>query len=99
MEIIRSSDFVIFLVVGVILGALAGQIMKGGNLVQSIVVGIVGSVISGFIFDWLDFMDVGDIADPILAGGFGAVILLAIAWAIRGKEKPSEEKPTEENPQ
>ena len=93
MEIIRSSDLVIFLVVGVILGALAGQIMKGGSLVQSVLIATVGSLISGFIFDWLDFMDVGDIADPILAGGFGAVILLAVAWALRGKEKPPEVNP------
>lgn len=99
VEIIRSSDFVIFLLVGVIMSALAGQIMKGGSLAQSIVVGTLGSVISGFIFDWLDFMDVGDYADPIIAGAFGAVILLAIAWAIQGKKKLPEEKPTEANPQ
>lgn len=104
LEILGSIDFVIFLVVGAILGVLAGQIMKSGNMIQSIIVGIVGSVISGFVFDWLDFMDIGDYADPIIAGVSGAVILLAISWAIRGKEKPlvdkpQEEKPSEENPQ
>ena len=62
-------------------------------------VGIVGSLISGFVFDWLNFMDVGDYADPVIAGAFGAVILLAIAWAIRGKEKPLVDKPPEANPQ
>ena len=97
-EILGSIDFVIFLVVGVILGAIAGQVMKGGSLVQSVIVGTVGSVISGFVFDWLNFMDIGDYADPIIAGTFGAVILLAIAWAIRGKEKPAVDKPQEEKP-
>lgn len=93
MEIITSMDFIIWLIVGTVSGVLAGQVMKGNSLLGTIVIGIVGSVISGFVFDWLDFMDVGDIADPVIAGVFGAVILLAVAWAIRGKEKPPEGKP------
>lgn len=89
-EIIMSVDFVIFLIVGTVSGLLAGLVMKGSGLIQNIAVGVVGSVISGFVFDRLNFMDVGDIADPVIAGVFGAVILIAIVWAIRGKEKPSE---------
>lgn len=85
METLTSVDFVIFLLVGVIAGFVASQVMKGSRLTGNILMGVVGSVISGFIFDWLDFMDVGDIADPAIAGVFGAVIFLAIAWAIRGQ--------------
>lgn len=88
MEIIMSMDFVIFLIVGTVSGWLVGLVMKGSGLIQNIAVGIVGSVISGFVFDRLDFMDLGDIADPVIAGVFGAVILLSIAWAIRGNAKP-----------
>lgn len=93
MEIIKSIDFVIFLIVGVVIGLLAGQIIKERNLIKYVLIGMVGSVISGFVFDWLNFMDVGDIADPVIAGVFGAVILLAIAWAIGGKAKLPVEKP------
>lgn len=85
MEIITSIDFVIFLIVGAVAGLLYGQFMKskGFGLIGNISIGIVGSVISGFIFDWLNFMNVGDIADPIIAGAVGAAILLTIALLFR----------------
>lgn len=92
-EIIGSLDFALFLIVGIVVGGLYGQFIKGANFIQSIVIGVIGSVISGFVFDWLNFMDIGDYADPIIAGSFGAVILLAIAWVLRGKEKPPKVNP------
>lgn len=93
VEIIKSLDIIILLIVGSIVGFFVGQIMKGGSLIGNIVLGMAGSLVSGFVFDWLNFMDVGDIADPVIAGVFGAVILLAIAWAVRGKKKPPEGEP------
>lgn len=88
MEIVNSIDFVIFILVGAIAGLLSGQVIKGGGfgLTGNILIGIAGSVISGFVFDWLNFMNVGDIADPVIAGVVGAVILLAIATPFRRKE-------------
>lgn len=85
MEIITSIDFVIFLIVGAVVGLLYGQFMKskGIGLIGNITICIVGSVISGFIFDWLNFMNVGDVADPVIAGVVGAVILLTIASMFR----------------
>lgn len=83
MAIITSMDFIIWLIVGAIAGFLAGQIMKGSGLIGTIVIGIMGSLIGGITFDLLDFMDVGDVADPIIAGVVGAVIILAIVGLIR----------------
>ena len=85
MEIVNSLDFVIFLVVGVVIGWLAGQAVKdrsygiGGN----IVIAVTGSLVSGFIFDWLDFMNIGDIADPAIAASVGAVVFLTLAALAR----------------
>lgn len=81
-EILMSIDFVIFLVVGALCGWLATKIVKG-SLVGNLVIGVVGAVIAGFAFDFLNFMDVGDIADPVIAATVGAVNLLAIAAASR----------------
>ncbi len=85
MDFLLSIDSVICLITGAILGGLAAQLMKGRGfgLIGDIVVGAVGGVIGGLVFDWLDVLHVGDIADPIIAGAVGAIILLAIAGAIR----------------
>lgn len=84
-EIVMSLDFIIFLVVGGVTGWLASLVQKDSGLGENIVIGVVGSVISGFVFDWLDFMNVGDVADPVIAAVVGAVILLLFASAIRRK--------------
>ncbi len=83
-EIIKSVDFFIFLIVGAIAGWLAGQIMKGGlSLIWNITIGVAGSVISGFVFDWLNVINVGDVADPVIAGLIGATILLTITKVLK----------------
>lgn len=93
MEIIKSVDFIIFLIAGAVAGWLSGQIVKGGGfgLIGNVTIGIVGSVISGFVFDWLNFMNVGDVADPVIAGVLGATTLLTIANALRPKETTNHE--------
>jgi len=88
-EIIRSLDFALFLIVGIVVGGLYGQFIKGVNFIQSIVIGIIGSVISGFVFDWLNFMDIGDYADPIIAGVVGSVILLTLSRVLGATNKKS----------
>jgi len=88
-EIIRSLDFALFLIVGIVVGGLYGQFIKGANFIQSIVIGVIGSVISGFIFDWLDFMDFGDYLDPIIAGIVGTLLLLALARVLGATNRKS----------
>jgi uncharacterized membrane protein YeaQ/YmgE (transglycosylase-associated protein family) len=85
MDFFVTIDFIICLIVGAIVGLLAGQVMKGRGpgLIGNIVVGLVGGVAGGWVFDVLDFMNLGDVLDPIIAGVVGAVVLLAIAGAIR----------------
>lgn len=76
---------IIILIVGAIVGWIAGMIMRsGGGLVFDIVVGIVGALIAGFLFGGgasiinspLNMMS-------ILYSLLGAVILLAIVKLIR----------------
>ncbi len=77
-----------WIVVGLIAGWLAGQVMRGGGygLVGDIIVGIVGAIIGGFLAgallgipDAVNGFNVGSIVVAFI----GAVILIAILRAIK----------------
>ncbi len=70
-----------FLIVGVVAGWLAGNIMKGGGfgLIGDLVVGVVGAFIGGAVYSFLGFSAYGTIGEIIMAT-VGAVILL---WLLR----------------
>ena len=80
MEFIASIDSVICLLVGAVIGGLAGLIMKGFGMLGNIGVGAAGGLIGGLVFDQINVLDVGDIEDPLIAGAVGAVIAMAIAF-------------------
>ena len=70
-----------FLIIGIIAGWLAGNIMKGGGfgLIGDLVVGVVGAFIGGAVYSFLGFSAYGTIGEIIMST-VGAVILL---WIIR----------------
>ena len=73
-----------WIIVGLIAGALAKLVMPGddpGGIVVTIIIGIVGAVIGGFILSLLGIgggASTGGFIYNIIAGIIGAVILLAI---------------------
>ena len=70
-----------WIIVGLIAGALAKLIMPGddpGGIIVTIIIGIVGAVIGGFILRALNIGGNGGFLWSIVAGVIGAVILLAI---------------------
>lgn len=77
-------NFVWFLLIGLIAGWLAGQIMKGRGfgVVGNLVVGVIGAVLGGFLFGLLGFTSSGLIGSLITAL-VGAIVLLAIVGAIK----------------
>jgi len=68
-----------FLLIGIIAGWLAGNIVKGGGfgLIGDLVVGVVGSFIGGYLFSVLGFSAYGTIGEIAMATT-GAVVLLVI---------------------
>ena len=73
-----------FLVVGLIAGWLAGKIMKGGGfgLIGNLIVGVVGAVIGGYVFDFLN-ISFGGFIGSVAAALVGAVLLLYLIRIIK----------------
>jgi uncharacterized membrane protein YeaQ/YmgE (transglycosylase-associated protein family) len=82
------TALIFWIIVGLIAGALAKLIMPGddpGGIIVTIIIGIVGAVLGGFILSLLGIgggASSGGFIFNIIAGIIGAVILLAIYRAL-----------------
>jgi len=68
-----------FLLIGLAAGWLAGQIMKGGGfgLIGDLVVGVIGALLGGFLFDLFGLHATGLLGNLIM-GTVGAIVLIAL---------------------
>jgi uncharacterized membrane protein YeaQ/YmgE (transglycosylase-associated protein family) len=71
-----------FIIVGLIAGWLAGQVMKGGGygVIADIILGILGGIIGGWIFGALGIWPGGGMIGAIIVAFVGAVVLV---WVTR----------------
>jgi uncharacterized membrane protein YeaQ/YmgE (transglycosylase-associated protein family) len=79
-------SFIVWLIVGAIAGWLAGMAVKGGGfgLIGDIIVGIVGSVIAGWLLPQINFPLIGGpFIGAIIDAFIGAVILLVLLRLIK----------------
>jgi uncharacterized membrane protein YeaQ/YmgE (transglycosylase-associated protein family) len=78
------TGLLVALLIGAIAGFLAGQIMKGHgfSLVGNIIVGIVGSLLFGFLFGNFNLLN-SAILNGIAGGTLGAVILLFLIGLVK----------------
>ena len=74
-----------WIVVGLIAGWLAGQVMKGGGygVLVDIILGILGGVVGGWIFGALGIWHGGGMIGSIIVAFVGAVILVAITRVLK----------------
>ena len=77
--------FLAWIVVGLIAGWLAGQVMQGGGygVVFDIILGLVGGVLGGWIFGLLGIWSGGGMIGSIIVAFAGAVILVAITRVLK----------------
>ncbi|MBZ9604629.1 GlsB/YeaQ/YmgE family stress response membrane protein [Phyllobacterium chamaecytisi] len=80
-----GESLLIFLLVGLIAGWLASQLVRGGGfgLVGDLLVGVVGAFIAGYLFPRLGISLGSGIIGAIIAATIGAVILLFILRAVK----------------
>jgi uncharacterized membrane protein YeaQ/YmgE (transglycosylase-associated protein family) len=78
-------SFLYFLLVGLIAGWLAGQIMKGSGygVLGDIVIGIVGAIIGGWLFGVLGLTIGGGLIGSICMALVGAIVLIFVVRLIK----------------
>ena len=74
-----------WIVVGLIAGWLAGQVMKGGGygVLVDIILGILGGLLGGWLFGILGIWHGGGIIGSLIVAFIGAVILVAITRLLK----------------
>jgi uncharacterized membrane protein YeaQ/YmgE (transglycosylase-associated protein family) len=75
------------LLIGGIAGWLAGNLMKGGGygILKNIILGIIGGLVGGWLFGIVGISLIDGWLGDLLVGVIGAVIIMAIAGAIKKK--------------
>jgi uncharacterized membrane protein YeaQ/YmgE (transglycosylase-associated protein family) len=80
-----TTDFLWFILVGLIAGWLAGVLVKGGGfgVIGDIVVGILGALLGGFLFRELGIGRGSGLGWNILVATAGAVVLILVLRLVK----------------
>jgi uncharacterized membrane protein YeaQ/YmgE (transglycosylase-associated protein family) len=80
-----KMGFLAWIVVGLIAGWLAGQVMKGGGygVLVDIILGILGGLLGGWLFGMMGIWPGGGMIGSIIVAFVGAVILVAISRMLK----------------
>ena len=81
----QGSGILVLLLVGLVAGWLAGQIVRGRGfgLIGDLVVGVVGAFIGSWIFGALGIFIGMGLIGAVISATIGAVILVAIVRLVR----------------
>lgn len=74
------GSFISFIIIGIVAGFLAGKIMKGRGfgLIVNLIVGIIGSVLGGWVFSLLGIATNGGTIGSLVMSVVGAIVLIWI---------------------
>jgi uncharacterized membrane protein YeaQ/YmgE (transglycosylase-associated protein family) len=77
-------NLVWFLIIGIVAGWLAGQLMKGGGfgLIGDLIIGVIGAFIGGWLFGVLGIY-AGGLIGSLVTATIGAVVLLFLVRLIK----------------
>ncbi|KPL76944.1 transglycosylase [Ornatilinea apprima] len=78
------QSLLMFLLIGLVAGWLAGKIMKGGGfgLVGNIIVGAIGALLGGWLFGLLG-ISAGGLIGSLVTALVGAIVLLYLVRLIK----------------
>ncbi|HSS79216.1 MAG TPA: GlsB/YeaQ/YmgE family stress response membrane protein [Thermoanaerobaculia bacterium] len=77
--------FIWFILIGLVAGWLAGQVMKGGGygVLGDIIVGILGALLGGWLFGILGIWPGGGLLGSLIVAFIGACILIFLVRLIK----------------
>lgn len=77
----KDMSFLWFLLIGLVAGWLAGQIMKGRGfgLIGDLVIGVIGAFIGGFLFGSM----LSGLIGELISATLGAIILLLVIKVLK----------------
>ena len=86
---LEPGGLLMWLIVGLIAGWLAGQFMRGGGfgLIGDIVVGIIGAFLGGLLFGVLMPGSSVGFVGSIVVAFIGAILLIAVLRALSGSSR------------
>jgi uncharacterized membrane protein YeaQ/YmgE (transglycosylase-associated protein family) len=78
-------SFLWFILIGLIAGWLAGQLMKGGGygVVGDIVIGVIGALLGGFLFSQLGIFPGGGLLGSLIVATIGAIVFIFLLRLIK----------------
>jgi uncharacterized membrane protein YeaQ/YmgE (transglycosylase-associated protein family) len=84
---ISNESLVLVLVVGVVAGWLAGQLVRGTGfgLIGDLIIGVIGAFIGTWLLPQLNIHIGSGMVGAIVSATIGAVLLLIILRVIRGR--------------
>ena len=84
---LEPGGLLAWLVVGLVAGFLAGQVMKGGGygVIGDILMGIVGAFVGGRVFSFLLPGSSAGLIGSIVVAFIGAVLFIALVRALPGR--------------
>ena len=81
----NTQALVLFLIIGLIAGWLAGLLLGGGGLIRNLVVGVIGAFVGGFVVQALQ-INIG-LGSPLLnqlaVATIGAIVVVILAKLLR----------------
>ena len=81
----NTQTLLMFLVIGLIAGWLAGKVLGGGGLIRNLVIGVLGAFVGGFVVKALH-INIGlgsEILNQIAVATLGAIIVVILAKLVR----------------
>lgn len=78
-------SFLWFILIGLVAGWLAGQVMRGGGygVLGDIIVGVIGALLGGWLFGKLGIFPGGGLLGSLIVAFIGACILILLLRLIR----------------